>query len=237
MKPEKTDLEDLRSKAENLKATMPPDHSPVVIEFAGSPKAGKSTTIEILSHFFKRTGFKVWAPTEGASNRTPYHLKQDLVAFNTWTLNYAISELLVAYFNVDHQNLVILDRGPHDALAWMRLLHKKKEIGDDELQIVRDFALHPRWSKLISRVYLFQCDPKTSLQREGEYKLIQRSGTAMNEPMLKDLLEQYEQLKTDLKPEVLKSVYTSDETTPIQTSYEIAVDVLGLFPRTSEDVS
>ena len=43
------------------------DKLPLIVEFAGSPKAGKSTTIDIVTHFFKRTGFKTWAPTEGAS--------------------------------------------------------------------------------------------------------------------------------------------------------------------------
>ena len=54
------------------------DKLPLVVEFAGSPKAGKSTTIDIVTHFFKRTGFKTWAPTEGASKRTPYFLRRDL---------------------------------------------------------------------------------------------------------------------------------------------------------------
>ncbi len=100
------DLEQLEVDARRIKKELPSDHKPVVIEFAGSPKAGKSATIDILAHFFKRMGFQVWAPTEGASKRTPYHLKRNLIAFNTWTLNYAISELLVAYFNVDHQDLI-----------------------------------------------------------------------------------------------------------------------------------
>ncbi len=69
------DLGDLEANAKSTLTRLKKDRRPVVIEFAGSPKAGKSTTIDILGHFFKRMGYKVWAPTEGAiqsriNNRT-----------------------------------------------------------------------------------------------------------------------------------------------------------------------
>jgi putative protein kinase ArgK-like GTPase of G3E family len=77
---EKENTAGLEEKAKSLKAKLTPgSFNPFVIEFAGSPKSGKSTNIEILVHFFKRMGFKVWAPVEGASRRTPYQLKRDLV--------------------------------------------------------------------------------------------------------------------------------------------------------------
>lgn len=67
---------ELQDRASELVKQISPlrksDKLPLVVEFAGSPKAGKSTTIDIVTHFFKRTGFKTWAPTEGASKRTPY---------------------------------------------------------------------------------------------------------------------------------------------------------------------
>ena len=39
---------------------------PVFIEFAGTPKSGKSTCIDTVSHFFRRTGYKVLAPNRGS---------------------------------------------------------------------------------------------------------------------------------------------------------------------------
>jgi putative protein kinase ArgK-like GTPase of G3E family len=51
---------------------------PRFIEFAGTPKSGKSTCIDTVSHFFRRNGYKVLTPTEGASKRTPYYLKENL---------------------------------------------------------------------------------------------------------------------------------------------------------------
>ena len=168
-----------------------------MVEFAGSPKAGKTTNIDIVTHFFKRTDFKTWAPTEGASKRTPYYLRRDLVAFNAWALNYAISEILIAYHNVEEYDLVVLDRGPFDSLAWMRVLRDDGELTPDEYTRIQAFARHPKWAKLVERVYLFTCRPETSLKREHEAKLIRSDGTAMNKTMLGKLHEQYSTLGKD----------------------------------------
>lgn len=227
------DLDQLETAARETLDRLPLDHTSLAVEFMGSPKAGKTTTIEILTHFFKRMGYKVWAPTEGASKRTPYHLKRDLVAFNTWTLSYAMSELLVAYHNVDHHNLVILDRGPFDSLAWMGVLRQRKKIEDPEYEIFRKFATDTRWSKLVSRIYLFRCDVITSLKREHESKLTQGPGTAMNEEMLSDLLSEYASLSSRLPSDLVKVMDTSltQHTTPLGTSFGLAQDIVALFQR------
>lgn len=223
------DLKALASRAKKVLKKLKNNFDPVVIEFAGSPKSGKTTTIDIIKHFFKRMSFKVWAPTEGASQRTPYHLRRDLVAFNTWALNYAVSELLVSYYNIDRQHLIILDRGPFDSLAWMSLLKKMNKLTDEEYEIIEKFALHPKWLSLISRVYLFTCKPSVSLDREHQSKLIRAPGTAMNPKMLEGILTEYKSLKKKMKVVPLYDVTTSKNTTPRETSYEITSDILKIF--------
>lgn len=203
---------------------------PVVLEFAGSPKSGKTTVIEIIDHFFRRMRFKVWAPSEGASKRTPYHLRRDLVAFNTWCLNYAISELLVSYLNVDPPHLIILDRGPFDALAWMRLLKERDELTEDEYEPIEAFALHPKWRDLIARLYFFKCTPDTSLERENRSKLTLRTGT-VDKQMLSGLLDQYGVLTEELalRGVLVRTIDTTTNTTARSIAYEIACEVLDTF--------
>ncbi len=229
MSPSECELEKLGERAGAVVGRLPGEIDPVVVEFAGSPKAGKTTTIDIVAHFFKRMGYKVWAPTEGASKRTPYHLRRDLVAYNTWTLNYAISEILVAYHNVERHHLIILDRGPFDSLAWMSLLRSRGLLDSGECEIIRAFALHPRWSGKITRVYLFTCKPEVSLDRESQSKLTRRHGSAMNPEMLGALLKEYEALKNELESPPLYPIDTSCGTTPLSSAHEIAVDVLSIF--------
>lgn len=227
--PTTADLESLEERAKAVLEAYTSALNPVVVEFAGSPKAGKSTTIDIVGHFFKRMKYKVWAPTEGASKRTPYHLKRDLVAYNTWTLNYAISELLVSYHNVDQQHLILMDRGPFDSLAWMGLLVERKDLDKDDFKTIEQFALHPRWIGLIDRLYLFTCDPATSLRRETESKLTTEAGVAMNPKMLDLLIAQYKQLETKLGHYPVHPVATGEHTTPKQTSYRVACDLMDIF--------
>ncbi|MGH8478100.1 MAG: hypothetical protein ACREXK_00615 [Gammaproteobacteria bacterium] len=226
-------LHALATRAEGVFATRnaTADLPPIVVEFAGSPKSGKSTNIDVISHFLKRMGFKVWAPTEGASKRTPYHLRRDLVAFNTWALNYAISELLVAYYNIDRPHLVILDRGPFDSVAWMGLLKTKKQLSQEEYRIVKHFALHPKWSSLINQVYLFTCSPDVSLDREHKVTLTRRPGTAMNNAMLTGLLSQYQELHKELKDYPVTDIDTTSTTEPVDTAFLIVTSILDLFTR------
>ena len=199
---EQSCLDKLREEAESVLSSRTKNSEnipPVVIEFSGSPKAGKTTTIDIVSHFYKRIGFRVWAPTEGASKRTPYQLKQDLVAFNSWSLNYAISEILLAYHNVDHHDLLILDRGPFDSLAWMGVLRGRGEISEDDYSTIRSYATLNKWAKVVSKIFIFTCCPTISLQRENGSKLTSEPGIAMNQEMLASVLEQYKLLAHELQ--------------------------------------
>ena len=202
---------------------------PIVIEFSGSPKSGKSTTIDIVGHFFKRSGFRVWAPTEGASKRTPYQLKRDLVAFNSWSLNYAISEILLAFHNVEPHDLVILDRGPFDSLAWMGVLKDQSKISENEYNVIRNYALMDKWAKVVSQIFLFTCTPEISLQRENASKLITGPGTAMNKDMLLALLGQYNLLEGELQDYPVKKIETSQSESPLPTSFQVAEVILNLM--------
>jgi len=246
--PDKSKLDELKERAGmvlrgwrgDLELLALESRRPVVVEFAGSPKSGKTTCIDIVEHFFKRVDYRPWAPSEGASQLTPYVLRRDLVAFNTWTLNYTISELLLACYNSDMPDLVLLDRGPFDSVAWMNLLHKQPAAGLDaeSLQIFERFAAHPKWSALVDKVVIITCDPEVSLDREYRSKLIQLPGTAMNKPFLQELLNEYTNLQTRLvalageKPLL---VDTTSMTEPVSAAYAVAVEILNLYEQRVRD--
>jgi predicted ATPase len=229
-RPSELELEQLARRAtEVIERQRTLECAPVVIEFAGSPKSGKSTTIDVISHFFRRMDFKVRAPTEGASKRTPYHLKRNLVAFNCYTLNYAISELLDAYFNIDQPDLVILDRGPFDSIAWLKHLHDDGQLDREDLEALEKFARLPLWTSRMSAIYLFTCTPGVSLERENESKLTRREGRAMNPEMLAAMCDQYKALGENLEPHPVTPVDTTETSSPIGTSFRIAENIIDLF--------
>ena len=211
--------------------------SPTFVEFAGTPRSGKSTCIDIISHFFRRTGFRVHAPTEGASKRTPYFLKQDLVAYNAWCASYALSHILEGVFGSDKFDLALLDRGLFDSIAWFELLKGEGKIEQDDLDAIVSFLMREHWRKYIDCVFIFHCDDNTALLREYEQKLINEPGVAMNASFLTKLNEAYQfiQGKYSSYMPIHYVIDTSKnkDTTPRTTALEVAEEIMNIMEKKS----
>ena len=219
-------LDSLRKDAAIVRGSWDKDARPLFVEFAGTPKSGKSTCIDTIGHFFRRMGFKVLAPTEGASKRTPYYLKEDLVAFNTWSASYALSHILEGIHGSDDYQLVILDRGLFDALAWFQLLKNEGDISPQDCSTIQNFLLIDNWRRYIDVVFLFEADPATSLERENSEKLIEEPGRAMNPEFLVKLNNAYSEIKrkyaTLFRPLHVVNTSSGQSTTPRSTAFWVA---------------
>ena len=184
-----TELEELASKVLSLKQERG-QRRPLLIEFCGSPKSGKTTTITSLNIFLKRNGFKTVLLTERASicpienKRHPF--------FNIWTLTSAISEILE---NLEHGkdkiDVIICDRGIFDALCWFTWLNtypsrKSPYLDDDSYDILTKFIRMDIWRKNIDLIYVFSVKPDTSIVREYSNLLTEKRGSIMQETILKE---------------------------------------------------
>ena len=207
--------------------------SPFFVEFAGTPKSGKSSCIEIVRHFFRRIGFRVLAPTEGASRRTPYFLKNNLPAFNTWSACYALTHVLEGKHDAeDRYQIALLDRGLFDALAWFELLRTNSEISADELEAIQQFFSLERWRSSIGIVFLFKTDAETSLKRENAHTLIDEPGSAMNPEFLPKLNSAYDTVYEKFQDYYRLSVIETSEskdTTPESTAKEVVTKILDVL--------
>ena len=173
---------------------------PLFVEFAGTPKSGKSSCIETVRHFLRRVDFRVLAPAEGASRRTPFYLKKDLPAFNTWSACYALTHILEGKYDVDDKyQIALLDRGLFDALAWFELLRTDGMITGEEADTIQGFLSLERWRSSIGIVFLFQTDPGTSMKRENQHTLIDDPGQAMNPDFLLRLNKAYESVSKKVR--------------------------------------
>ena len=225
MEIEESKLEELRSEARGIL-----DSSRPLVEFAGTPKSGKSTCIDTVNHFFRRLNYKVLAPTEGASKRTPYYLKDDWVAFNTWSATYALTHILEGLHGTDKYNLVIMDRGLFDALAWFELLRGRGEIKSEDCDTIQRFLMVGHWQQLVDVVFLFQTDPETSLERENRGKLIEEPGRAMNPQALQTLNKAYQTIRNQ-HSEQFSSLHVVDTSrnsgaTPQSTAFDVATQII-----------
>jgi hypothetical protein len=103
----------LQSRAENLAIEFRASKRPtMVVEFAGVPKAGKTSTLNHVYAFLRRCGFKCEVVVERASV-CPIRDKKHF-NFNIWTACTTLSQLLEKTQNPpreDDPDILFLDRG------------------------------------------------------------------------------------------------------------------------------
>lgn len=229
----------LRDRAEGVLKALRAPARPVFVEFAGTPKSGKSTCIESVRHFFRRLEYRVLTPAEGASQRTPYYFKakNDLIAFNTWSASYALMHVLEGLHGPDQYDLAILDRGLFDALAWFELLATRNDISDDVRDQVQSFLLIDHWRSKIDAVLLFTTDPETAMARENSDKLISEPGQAMEPSFLAELNAAYDEVQVKYAKQFsrFENIDTSKaaKTSPEKTAERVANIILDVFEKTS----
>lgn len=180
-------LEKLASEVLQLKQERE-QRRPLLIEFCGSPKSGKSTTITSLNIFLKRNGFNTVVLTERASicpieNKThPF--------FNIWTMTSAISEIVKNLEQgKDKIDIIISDRGLFDALCWFEWLNTNPTMSAPYLDnktydALKSFIQMEMWTNYLDLVYVFQVKPETSIIREYAHLLTDKRGSIMRESVL-----------------------------------------------------
>ena len=212
--PTDQELADLEERASRLNRKLRNGNAehkaPMVFEFSGSPKAGKTTIIGIVALFLRRTGFRLALPSEGASVETPPDLKDDLLAFNVWCGCYAIQNVLVRSHDGDPADILILDRGLFDWAAWIEYLATVDgSVDRADAERIQAFARLSAWYHRETAVFLFLADPKTALSRERRDQLTRRPGRAMNSDFLTGLQKCYRDAAA-ASPDQVPAVYVLD---------------------------
>jgi hypothetical protein len=160
---------------------------PYVVELTGTPKAGKTTVIGHLEHFFRACGYRVHVLSERAAV-CPLRMKGHFF-FNTWTTATMLAELLE---HVDGDaDVVIIDRGIFDALVWLELQVRRSQVLEHERRAFEEFVLLERWQGLVDSSIVLAVDPATALGREGVHR-----GGMMNETSLAQFNESLEAITT-----------------------------------------
>ncbi len=166
----------LEKRAEQVRALLEYAPRPFVMEFAGTPKSGKSTSVEALRHFFSRHGFRVHILAERAAV-CPIPMKGHLF-FNTWCATSMLAELLE---NVDTEtDIIVVDRGLFDALVWLTLQEGRGELTAEEARTIEAFVLLERWRTLIDLAVVMEVDAEEALARENSQHITRKGGSIMN---------------------------------------------------------
>jgi predicted NUDIX family phosphoesterase len=180
---------------------------PLIIEFSGSPKAGKTMAISVLRLFLRRNGIRVETFAERASV-APMTTKGH-INFNVWVSCASLQGMLEALEkDID---IFIVDRGLFDALIWNQWLEMTGKITTSEAQVVSSFFTMERWLHLIDLVCIMKCSPKASIEREYANQLTTKRGAIMDETILAQLNESISHT-TNKYRENFKRVYEIDTT-------------------------
>jgi len=176
---------ELETRAEKLRLLLPYAPRAFVIEFAGTPKSGKSTSVEAIRHFFSRHGFRVHVLAERASV-CPIPMKGHLF-FNAWCASSMLAELLA---NVETEtDIIVVDRGLFDALVWLTLQEKRGELNAAEARTIEAFVLLDRWRALIDLAVIMGVSPEEALSRENSQRITRKHGSIMNPEVLAAITE------------------------------------------------
>jgi predicted NUDIX family phosphoesterase len=177
-------------RAEKAAAKFGKARQPIVLEFAGVPKAGKTTTLGALQSFLKRCGFRVEIVVERASV-CPIRDKQH-ANFNVWTVCTTLAQILEKTQNpprADDPHVLILDRGLFDSLCWLTLMEHLERIRQHERDAIEKFLMIGDWRKRISAVFVMTVKPEEAMLREqGLLPVDGAKGSIMNNKVLEQML-------------------------------------------------
>jgi predicted NUDIX family phosphoesterase/thymidylate kinase len=163
---------------------------PLLIEFCGTPKAGKTSTINALNIFLKRNNFKTVLLTERASI-CPVKEKQKPF-FNIWTACSTLAEILknlssnYEFHNID---VILSDRGLFDSLSWFFWLKKRGSLNHDDFVNITSFFTMSLFSRYLDLVFIFMSSPEVSMRREYANLLTRKEGSIMNRVVLSEYNE------------------------------------------------
>ena len=141
-----------------------PPQRRVVAEFAGTPRAGKTTAIHSLRQRLQARGYKVHLIEERAvkSPVPSSHHPQ----FNLWTATMTSAMMLEAMYDRADADVVLIDRGLFDSLCWMHWYRRSGQLTEREHNAIEKFLCVKPLREVISMVLVMKVDPVVALQRE-----------------------------------------------------------------------
>jgi predicted NUDIX family phosphoesterase/thymidylate kinase len=200
---------------------------PIVIEFCGSPKAGKSSCISSLAMFLRRNEFRTIVISERGAV-CPIRNKFD-PNFNIWAGCSGLvqfSEIIANHSK--YYDVVIMDRGFFDAICWFHWQRRLQKLNEKHYRKFVEFFLSPRWISKISLLYVFKVQPQISLRREHANLLTIKRGSIMNEDVLADFNTAIDECISEHGVHFSKKIRSIDtsEISQDMVSYTVTKDIL-----------
>ncbi len=143
----------------------------------------------MLRHLFRRSGWKVSAPTEGAEI---VEWPRDEPVYNFQTCEYALS----AARDRSHSDfdLVIFDRAIYDGVVRMEYYARNGVITREQQSVIEGYYLLPWNTDLFDLHICLVSTPEVAIERELARALTEKHGKTMNPDTLKGLLDAHQSM-------------------------------------------
>lgn len=181
-------LHAMKIELERLKALSPLD-KPFVIEFSGTPRTGKTTTINNLYDFFKKGGFDVEVIEEFTTSKYyKEYLRDKLKEMSLGDSNIIILEKVYKQLQDSlklDKDIILIDRSINDRQIWNYRRYRTGEMASKQYFEARD--KYKEISKeLIDFLLITYTDPFTSLKRDYLSSLALEQRSFLNEKNIAD---------------------------------------------------
>lgn len=222
------DLDRKKKEINNLRDNNGPLIKPLVVTLSGTPRAGKTTTIEALYEFFKKTGINTKRLEEPAGliyatlkNREE---KQKLLE-NRVTFVDKQYDIGTNYINnnLNGSDLILCDRGVIDPFIWYDMYYQLGMVSRDKYIEFLNYMKDPK--NYINYFYGLYADEKEAMKRDylSSISIEERSTMSTDNvirynasllrvlPQIEDYTDKSEIIDTSSKEIMESSIIIADE--------------------------
>ncbi|WP_285103999.1 hypothetical protein [Promicromonospora sp. MEB111] len=157
----------------------------IVIEFAGMPKSGKTTVLDILSHRIRRAGWTA-ADFHGGGRYAPVG-KKNLASLNLYLAGSALQYVATIGSDERPPRFHLLDRGLNDRVIFSRALRSLGLLDGVHVAAIEQLADVPDVRSKVDLCFVFTTTSELSLRRERANRLTTADGRIMNSPRIEAL--------------------------------------------------
>lgn len=142
---------------------------PFIIEFSGTPRTGKTSSIYNIYDFFKKGGFNITISEEFTTSnyyKTIFKSKYqniDKVAYNLAIMDEVAKRLIKDA--CQNQDIILIDRSINDRQIWNNALYKDGLMSYDKYSITKQKYLELS-KEYIDILVMTYCEPMIALKRD-----------------------------------------------------------------------
>lgn len=168
---------------------------PYIVEFTGTPRTGKTTTIENLVEFFKKGGFDISVVEEFTTSeefkefKEKYRNKMTLGEWNLAIADVALSKTIEA--SKGKEDIVLIDRGINDRQIWNHRRYMSGDIDEEKYNHITEM-LTKSSEKLEDMLVETYATPTESVKRDYKKSIALEPRNFLTEQNVKEYNESME---------------------------------------------